>query len=1174
MDTGNKPLEDNLLNKDKTEEKKIPYRFPLNNSSKIDSPIVNELSDKLRQNLICTSKYTYLTALPKILFEQFSRVANLYFLFLTILQIFPHFSQSGGSPILLIPLIIVVGVNGIKDFVEDYERKKSDRKENYSNTSIIRQGRIENILWKDITPGDIIKVKKNEYFPADILAVYSTNNNGSIFVETKNLDGETNLKYKECVQDMYNIYKDNEIETTSANLNYYIDCHEPYANLYEFEGLAYKAEKVGNSLNDEDLKGFAEEVHNKAIPLDSKNLLLRGSSLKNTEYIIGIVIYCGHSSKIMLNSLNARSKTSKITQRMNIILLVVVGLEMIMCIIYAIVQFCIYNKYKPTSNIPRPNILFNFFCWLLVVNNLVPISLLVTMEMIRFFQAYFMGYDAEMYDHSNRRFAVIQSSGLNEELGQVHYIFTDKTGTLTKNVMQFKQMVIANKTYGSNEHADKEELLKKGITNCDFCDDKFFDDFMNGDIDLQNDIRKYVFALALCHTIITENSAGKLNYLASSPDELALINAAKLFGVELLERSSDSKMKLKYNNEILTYKLLHVLEFNSDRKRMSVLIRDLKDNSIQLITKGADSHISPRLSRNCLENLRYTIKQLDMFGKKGLRTLLIASKSIEEKDYKEFIEKHQSYLLIQNSKEKEEKIDQLYDQFETEFELLGATAIEDCLQDHVEETLSSFSSIGIKVFMLTGDHPLTAISIAHSSGLINEEIIPVLVDSKDIKEIEEGLNKCSNYNNKKQKTCLVITGNALLEIASHLDAPDSVSNLFQLVLNETKCVICSRVSPKQKADIVTLVKSIDPSKTTLSIGDGANDVNMINTADIGIGIYGNEGQQAARASDYAIGQFSFLKRLLYVHGREAYRKNSFAVCYVLWKNFLYVTPLIIFAFYSRFSGQTMYDPVLDAFYNILFTAFPVGWFAITDKEKDPEVLENNPWKYRRGLKNKYFTPYIIIRWYGYGFLAGGLIYFVHYNVLCYTFINVNYNGYDMWTTGASMYTCIVFVVNFKLIFETHNHTIYTALLIVFSIGTFIILFLIGNFYFPGWKIYSVLPNLILSSDFWLMLLLTIMSYLVIEYGWKVIWFYIMKANERTKKIQEKKRLLEYEKKITQEKLKKSVSFDENEDPELIDKGYSVKLYTEQYTGYAFSEDVANIGIINDNINISRKKDEK
>lgn len=1216
------PKSENLLSNNKTQEAESKrYEFVFNNNAKKNQ--IQTLEQQYLSNAICTSKYTFWSALPKILFEQFRQVGNLYFLFLAVLQMIPSISQSGGSPIMLIPLIIVVGVNGLKDFVEDYKRKVSDERENCSKTTKIINNSTSKVEWKDVQPGDIVRVDKNEYFPADLLLIYSSNKNGVAFVETKNLDGETNLKYKESQKDLYKTFGNSKDEATSQkeiidkamNIDCLVQCKEPFPSMYEFDGIIYLSKNNKNlasrktidpnknsesNLNKEndtrkaktlgpnfgkvgvDIPNYDESGNtSEAYPMEYNNLLLRGSSLKNTDYILGVVVYAGHFSKIMLNSLNARSKQSSVSKTMNTQLQIIVLCQLVICLVYTLIQLSAESSYSYYSYFGSTNFFYDFFAWLLAINNLVPISLLVTMEMIRYCQAYFITNDANIYDQVNRRGAIVQSSGLNEELGQIHYIFTDKTGTLTKNVMQYKYMVIDTSTYGSEEHLDKNEIKSLGITNVDFVDKKFYQDWEEGE-NKQN-ITNFVEALALCHTVIPEpdqKEPGKINYNASSPDELALVNAAKFFGYEFIERNSDSEIVIKHKDSLEKYKLLHVFEFNSDRKRMSVVVKNSKTGKIYIFTKGADALIMPRLnqtSNHSKEQLEYTIKQLEMFGTKGLRTLLVASRVVEEDEYAKYHSAYKSALVITDQKEKAKKMDESYEILENNLNLIGATAIEDCLQDNLKETLKSFISIGIKVFMLTGDHPFTAISIAHSSGLMEENDEAIIVDSTSESEINQKLVQCADNENKKN-LCLVITGNALLKVISDDKAANSSKAFLQLAILNSKCVICSRVSPKQKADIVTLVKNLDKRKRCLSIGDGANDVNMINVADVGIGIFGNEGQQAARASDYSIGQFSFLKRLLFVHGREAYRKNTFAVCYILWKNALYSLPIIIYGLQSYLSGQLIYDPMMDTFYNVLYTAFPVGWYATADREVSYEVLLNTPKMYKKGMKDKLFNYYVIIRWYCYAFFTGLFIYLVHQYVFAYSVTYFNFKLYDLWSIGSSIYTSVVFVVNSKILFQANIHTIFTFLLLVFSIGSYLITLAIGSECLNSWKIYKTWNMLFLSLSFWSTLILIIMVYFCIEYGWKTIQLMIEKLRKKAKKDKEIRR-----KEEESLKKKKPMAPGVEDDKAVMEKGFSVKIFGKKYTGYAFEQDQANIELIigagkeeeegNNNMIINEIKDE-
>ena len=194
-------------------------------------------------------------------------------------------------------------------------------------------------------------------------------------------------------------------------------------------------------------------------------------------------------------------------------------------------------------------------------------------------------------------------------------------------------------------------------------------------------------------------------------------------------------------------------------------------------------------------------------------------------------------------------------------------------------------------------------------------------------------NKIENPTNSKIKQAIVVAGSSLVAI----DANDDLRSAFLEGSDKVDVVLACRVSPKQKADIVNMIKSRFPNKCTLSIGDGANDVNMILQAHVGVGILGKEGQQAARSADFAIGQFKFLKPLMFVHGREAYRRNSLLILYTFYKNVLYVTTQFFFGFFSAFSGQPLYEAFIYQMYNITFTSLPIMYFALFDFEHEKDA---------------------------------------------------------------------------------------------------------------------------------------------------------------------------------------------------------------------------------------------
>jgi phospholipid-transporting ATPase len=266
---------------------------------------------------------------------------------------------------------------------------------------------------------------------------------------------------------------------------------------------------------------------------------------------------------------------------------------------------------------------------------------------------------------------------------------------------------------------------------------------------------------------------------------------------------------------------------------------------------------------------------------------------------------------------------------------------------------------------------------------------------------------------------------------------DKYKKLFYSLASKCKTVLCCRVTPKQKAQMVNLIKQHQPSTTTLAIGDGANDVNMITSANIGIGIIGVEGKQAARASDYAIGQFQFLKRLLFIHGRESYRKNSFIVVYNFYKNFLFVIPQFILGFESLFGGQTIYEPFIYQLYNILFAAFPIIWFGIYDRQLSDAALMNNPKHYTQGIVGKLFGKKRFWKWILYGLIQALILY-----VYLFRLITMAYNTLgdtqDLKLSGSICYSAVVVIVNVKVIQTTSTHSVVSVVLVVISIMLYFI----------------------------------------------------------------------------------------------------------------------------------------
>ena len=278
--------------------------------------------------------------------------------------------------------------------------------------------------------------------------------------------------------------------------------------------------------------------------------------------------------------------------------------------------------------------------------------------------------------------------------------------------------------------------------------------------------------------------------------------------------------------------------------------------------------------------------------------------------------------------------------------------------------------------------------------------------------------------------------------------------------------------------MVNLIKKRQPNITTLAIGDGANDVNMITTASIGIGIMGVEGLQAARASDYCISEFQFLKRLLFVHGRESYRKNSFIVCYNFYKNFLFVLPQFWLGFFNYFSGQYLYDPYIYQLFNIIFTCFPIAWFGIYDKEVSYDILMEDSRYYTQGIINKLFHNKRFWKWVFYGILQA-------FFVFIYSFPTCDYinNGFlhDLGSQGSIAYSSIVLIANFKIFTTTNSHTFISLGFFLFSVlSYYFILWLMSLYY--GFYNFNHLKMLFNSWQFYLNTFFVVSLCIIIDKG--------------------------------------------------------------------------------------------
>ncbi|KAK2169777.1 hypothetical protein LSH36_7g16091 [Paralvinella palmiformis] len=580
---------------------------------------------KYCNNKITTAKYSWLSFLPKFLFEQFRRYANVFFLFIALLQQIPDVSPTGRYTT-AVPLLFILFVSAIKEIIEDFKRHKADDETNNRIVLVLRDGNWQSLKWTEVVVGDIVKILNSQFFPTDLVLLSSSEPQGMCYIETSNLDGETNLKIRQGLPETAQLLT----RQLLLELGGTVECEPPNRHLYDFVGNIRPSGRV-------------------ALPLGPDQLLLRGAMLRNTRWIFGLVIYTGHETKLMLNSTSAplkRSSVEKVVNRQILMLFIVLIALSLICTIASEVwtaKSLNSHWYLGYREMDPSNFGYNFLTFIILYNNLIPISLQVTLEIVKFTQAIFINWDRDMYCEETNTPAVARTSNLNEELGQVKYIFSDKTGTLTRNVMEFKKCTVGGIKYGENP--DPSEL---------FTDPSLLEN-LNQNHETASDIRKFLLLMAVCHTVVPERDpdTNQIQYQASSPDERALVLAAERLGFVFTTRTPHS-IKVEVFGREEKYDVLNVLEFTSERKRMSVIVR-MPDGQIKLMVKGADTVIYERLAPN-QKYEEATVAHLEDFAAQGLRTLCIAEADIPDEIYEEWKETY--HTAVTSLQHREKKLDE------------------------------------------------------------------------------------------------------------------------------------------------------------------------------------------------------------------------------------------------------------------------------------------------------------------------------------------------------------------------------------------------------------------------------------------------------------------------------------------------------------------------------------
>lgn len=879
-------------------------------------------------NTISNAKYNPITFIPIILYEQFKFFFNLYFLVVALSQIVPQL-RIGYLSSYIVPLAFVLFVTMLKEASDDITRRRRDREQNYEVYEVLNRlqtnltAEPKYVASKDLRVGDIVRLHKDVRIPADMVLLQSTEKTGEVFIKTDQLDGETDWKLRVAPSVTQNLSTISQIIDSISLI-----IGNPTKSIHSFTGqLVY---------NPPTSTGTTSPTSSETYPLSVDQTLWANTVLASGT-ALGLVIYTGIETRLLMNTTKSGVKVGLLEIEIN-------SVSKILCaVVFALSVALVLAHGLPLKKTWYIDILR----FLILFSTIIPLSLRVNLDLAKSVYASQIQNDPSIPD------TIVRTSTIPEDLGRIEYLLSDKTGTLTRNEMNLKRLHLGSVSYTSDTFDIVSDYVKNLITYLSS------PQFLLRKKDLAARVCDLVLTLALCHNVtpvfdddVEDTTFGEITYQAASPDEIAIVEFCETVGLKLFKRDRHKITLMHVHmSQLLEFEVLYNFPFSSETKRMGILVKSKFRDEVWFLQKGADTVMSKIVGSN-----DWLDEETGNMAREGLRTLVIGRKVLSTSVYEDFSSNYREASLAMKDRDQTmQKVVSYY--LEQDLELLGLTGVEDKLQTDVKPSIELLRNAGIKIWMLTGDKVETAKCVSISARLISRgqyvhQVTKLSDPDLAMDQIE--------YLRTNPNACLLIDGESLAIYMKYF------CDEFLEIAIKLPAVIACRCSPQQKADVAIEIRRVT-GKRVCCIGDGGNDVSMIQCADVGVGIVGKEGKQASLAADFSIDQFCYLTKLLLWHGRNSYKRSAKLGQFVIHRGLLISVAQAVYSISSKFEPIALYQGWLMVGYSTVYTMAPV--FSLTlDCDVDEHLTKLYPELYKeltlgKSLSYKTFFMWVFISLY-------------------------------------------------------------------------------------------------------------------------------------------------------------------------------------------------------------------